>query len=708
MLLSLPFVAEGKLDLLSRHTIDLMATESTENKTKYVSAILKITDDADIEFLEVRGVIVLNRRDELLLAFIPLDVVEELSAYTGVSKMSIGKMAIPQLDMARNMATVDAVHAGVDFQQGYDGKGVVTGFSDIGFDPNHINFLDENGLPTRVRRLVNYVDSLGVRIELNDISEITEWKTDRDTEFHATHVAGIMAGGYTINGYGGIAPGADIVATTSDLYDATILAGVEDIVEYARREGKPAVVNLSLGSYTGPHDGTDLFCQYLDRIGEEAIVCLAAGNEGSTYNTLSKTFTTDDSMLKTFIYNKEWNGKHIHGATDIWSADSRSFDVAVCIYDNTMHKVIYTSDYVASVGSDGHWGVASESYATASDQNIEDFNNCFEGYIRVYSELNEDNGRYNVLLVYDVKTLSLDRDYNWSRYCPGIIIKGENGMRVDVFSDGVYSKLRSMGVEGYVSGNSSFSVSNMSCGRNTITIGMCSSRNEVPLLNGSTKKSDYELDRICPHSGYGTLLDGRILPHVCAPGSMIISSISTPYVNNQDDDFKSSLSAVEKLNGLDYYWYSTGGTSMSSPLVAGIFALWLQADPTLTVSEIRDIAMRTSNSMFYDIADPRWGASGCIDASAGLKEILKDSGVNRLSINKRLLIEAIGFKKISVTLVSALTPSVNIYDMTGRLVFGSCNAEETTMIDLSQTPAGIYMLEVKDGGERVVERIVVR
>ncbi|MDE6810860.1 MAG: S8 family serine peptidase, partial [Muribaculaceae bacterium] len=192
-----------------------------------------------------------------------------------------GKRNHPAMERARFAFGADRIVTGEGLPRSFDGSNVVVGFSDIGFDPNHSNFLTEDGEESRVKLFVNYNLKEGRRDVLDTPELISEYVSDDKTNYHATHVAGILAGRGTKKGeYKGMAPGADIVATTSTLHDVEILAGVEDIIAYSKRVGKPAVINLSLGNYAGPHDGTSLFSQYLDKCAEDAIICLSTGNEG--------------------------------------------------------------------------------------------------------------------------------------------------------------------------------------------------------------------------------------------------------------------------------------------------------------------------------------------------------------------------------------------------------------------------------------------
>ena len=71
---------------------------------------------------------------------------------------------------------------------------------------------------------------------------------------------------------------------------------------------------------------------------------------------------------------------------------------------------------------------------------------------------------------------------------------------------------------------------------------------------------------------------------------------------------------------------------MASPAVAGIVALWLQADRTLSAQDIRDIVAHSARTNLPDPANPRWGL-GAIDAAAGLKYHLDHQGISDISID---------------------------------------------------------------------------
>ncbi|MBR6639749.1 MAG: S8 family peptidase, partial [Muribaculaceae bacterium] len=209
------------------------------------------------------------------------------------------------------------------------------------------------------------------------------------------------------------------------------------------------------------------------------------------------------------------------------------------------------------------------------------------------------------------------------------------------------------------------------------------------------------------YSSYGQLIDGRRLPHFCAPGAWVTSSISTPFVNQQSEDYKLSLARKINVDGIDYYWITECGTSISSPLTAGVFALWLQANPDLTIDEVREIAMLTASQDVPDITNPQWGA-GNLDALAGLKEVIKRVGVENVEINKRVLFELASHHNLKISVAGVSKFDVKIYDIAGKRLGNYKFNADNGHIDLASIESGIYMFEIYADGYRHVEKIIVR
>lgn len=75
------------------------------------------------------------------------------------------------------------------------------------------------------------------------------------------------------------------------------------------------------------------------------------------------------------------------------------------------------------------------------------------------------------------------------------------------------------------------------------------------------------------------------------------------------------------------------GTSMASPAAAGIIALWLQADPTLTVADVRKVLKESADYDKFCEAEPARVGVGKINALRGLEYILSTSGIKTVGIS---------------------------------------------------------------------------
>ena len=182
------------------------------------------------------------------------------------------------------------------------GGGVIIGVVDFGLDFAHRNFRNSDG-STRILALWDQKASPGDQsisraagrspepfgygrlFEEDDINEALKqadpykalgYEVSKnslfDTSAHGTHVADVAAGN---SGLGsscpGIAPQAEIVfvdiatarapvqgvqAVGSTFGDsAQLLEAIHFIFDYAKAKGRPCVINISLGTNGGPHDG---------------------------------------------------------------------------------------------------------------------------------------------------------------------------------------------------------------------------------------------------------------------------------------------------------------------------------------------------------------------------------------------------------------------------------------------------------------------
>lgn len=627
---------------------------------EYIPAIIRLdSDDAPVpDFVSL-----LSHRGDLALVNVPAERLPEFMSAPGILRMESGICALPAMDMARGFCGLAEVQAGTSgLPRSFDGSGVVCGFTDVGFDPAHVNF------GSRVGLLVNYDRLLPQPDMAVTPGEIAAWETDNSSEWHATHVAGILAGSYAgaEAPYMGVAPAAEIAATTSSLDAAYLLAGCDRVVDYAVSRGKPAVINMSISSFTGPRDGSTLFNQYMERIAAEAAVCISAGNDGDRF---SGYFRFSPSAVKQAVevraIGSDWDCVDVEGVADLWSADSTPFSVCPIVWDDLEKRVCLTLP-----APDPGNGTDYLEFTTADTPELAGLPG-FDARIVVTCELNPDNNRFNTALGISYTNNGGDHyegsyDPSKSRYHVGFRVTSDADAVVDCH---VSSSLMMMdcGAASAPDFSNRLTINDLCCGPGVIAVGAMCTRTSVPVIGSDFQRivtSSLPGD-VASFTSFGDTPLGA-LPHICAPGAPVISSVSEPYIIAQEipeDKYSASVEASGRAN----HWGEASGTSMSSPYVAGVFALWLQADPSLTPAELISIARATAAPPSANTSDPRWGA-GIIDALAGLRAILSASSISSVTAAP----SAAGFRLQGSTLLCtplrASLHSLSAYAPDGRLL----------------------------------------
>ncbi len=185
---------------------------------------------------------------------------------------------------------------------GINGSGVIIGFIDSGIDFQNADFLDALGntrllsiwdqtlskqtdefTPTAFAYGVEYTE-LQINNDLDSLLGGPPGTYVRQTDAggHGTSVAGVAAGdGSNGAAFTGVAPGARLIMVKSTLDSKTVVDGLAYLKAQAASYNLPLVINLSIGTHDGPHDGTSLLDQAVDAAGGSGVaVVVAAGNSG--------------------------------------------------------------------------------------------------------------------------------------------------------------------------------------------------------------------------------------------------------------------------------------------------------------------------------------------------------------------------------------------------------------------------------------------
>ncbi|MGC5815965.1 S8 family peptidase [Clostridium perfringens] len=175
------------------------------------------------------------------------------------------------------------------------GEGILVGFLDTGIDYTHNAFKDDEG-NTRIEYIYDLEN--GVVYDKNKINEALKSEDpfsivpEIDLSGHGTHVAGIACAGGNINfdNYG-VAYKSSIAMvkitgenSLSAALSTQLMRGLKFLMDKSNEINKPLVVNISLSTNDGSHNGSSLLEKYIQTFTQlqKAVIVVAAGNEGNS------------------------------------------------------------------------------------------------------------------------------------------------------------------------------------------------------------------------------------------------------------------------------------------------------------------------------------------------------------------------------------------------------------------------------------------
>lgn len=622
-----PLVREAYLSTVAPSSVSA-AKAIKPGKTPVLTAFVKTT--SPVEALRQGGCKVLAKFGNLYVVSMPLGLIAPLSRLPEVTRIEAGRRASVTMDTTNIIIGSAAVHSGLNFPHAYTGSGVVVGVEDIGFDLTHPTFFSQDMSRYRIKAMWDQLtpDTVGsllpVGRDYRDSVSLLKIGHPYDglRQTHGTHTAGIAAGSGTegvdneyLGRYAGVAPDADICLVcnaTSD--DAELIApedqykytfaldalGFKYIFDYADSVGKPCVINFSEGSLEDFHGYDALYYEMLDSlIGPGHIIVSSAGNEGNRVNYVHKQ---KDEQNVEIAVTSNWHQRTL-------SFTSRS-----------------TDDYTLRFQCDGGTkDIPLDSVLLSSDS--------------TYADSMLVRG-----LKYKIVATAYTDCYDSSHIVTDWLISSEyyispSNLTFNVAGDDADVEIyRGSGSLTSASGDNTHSILSPGSAPGVICVGMTGYRQRFVNYLGNVMDFDGSSNgKIQRNSSIGPTYDGRIKPDVVAPGQNIVSAYSSFYLENNPNasDINSDVRHFQ-YNGRTYVWNSNMGTSMSSPVVAGVIALWLQANPRLTPRDCLDIISKTSTHYDESLTYPNntYGY-GQIDAEAGLKLILEQiTGIKNIRSDK--------------------------------------------------------------------------
>lgn len=462
------------------------------------------------------------------------------------------------------------------------GKGVVFGCIDWGFDVFHPAFLraERSTAPARPRVLALWDQRApsalrpgrsprpygygrvlsGEQIERARATAVPyatlgyhPGDADRGTGAHGTHVASVAAGTAFGSTGPGVAPGTDLVFVhlasgplggLADLGDSVrILEAVDFVMRVA--DGRPVVINLSVGRHGGAHMGRSLVERALDEAVSRrpgVMIVQSAGNYGASDIHASGRLHSGDRR------DLGWRVRHggaRHDELEVWYSNRDRFDFSLRPPGATASVTIGLGE--SKVLYDAHMREIGRVYHRAFDPNSPDH------HIDVLLRRGAPGGLWLARLI--------GSDVTDGRY--GVWIERDPAGR------GGQSRFRARDVDPFG------------------TLGSIANTHETLTVTAAEARGAFV--RRARFASRGPTRDGRAKPDLLAPGVRVRGARSTPRRARRALALSTTMS----------------GASQAAPYVAGVAALCLDASRgRMTARDIRRVLLGTARPLPSEAWDP--------------------------------------------------------------------------------------------------------
>lgn len=560
---------------------------------------------------------------------------------------------------------------------GLAGQGVIVGIVDSGLDLKHADFLDPSG-KTRVIAAWDQTASgtpPGV-IGGNDFSYGAGCTADDidagtcpmdDINGHGTHVLGTAAGDGSATGNGepaykfaGVAPEADLIVVKggdSSIVSDNVVDGVAYIFAMARKLGRPAVVNLSLETPAGPHDGTTLFEQALDNLsGPGRILVAAAGNAGANndetpsypdgpLHAMGVAGGPADTLLVP-PYSPKPGALNDGVGLQLWYSGADSLAVSV-VSPSGVVVTAATGDTASLDTPDG--AILIDNASGGPDP--------------------ENGDRQVTIGLADEQAQAPPVAGRWLiRVSADHLAPGSTGA-YHLWLVGSKLDLTTLQLPQLPGGSNRYVVTMPATADKVIAVAAYAARHHWTGLGGTRESFRYQeaLGDIAFFSAPGPRRDGVLKPDIAAPGKVVISSMSR--------DASIWLGKNSVYIEADSVHAGLVGTSMAAPAVTGTVALLLELQPDLTPDAVRELLVRSARQDQFTahpytgqpnaVPNAQWGY-GKVDAAAAAQR-LRPEGITPAGEQVNVSENPVRSDALNIS-YGERPKSIAIYSLTGRRV----------------------------------------
>jgi subtilisin family serine protease len=560
-----------KSKLLPENSLTVILQTNAQFKTAFLPPNLKI-----------------NRHiGKVVTAQIPANELAALKFIQGIEYITVANPLFTKTLPERRETRADVVHQGLGFEKPFKGKGVIVGVIDNGFDYTHPAFQNDSG---NLRIISVWEQNFGGGTppqgftygrELVSEAEIRAAGADINRNSHGTQCAGIAAGGSYLNSGAmtGIAPESELILVSSNLTDAGIIDACGYIFRKAESAGKPCVINISLGSHLGPHDGKSLVCSVFDELVNGAAgraVVMAAGNEGNLPLFIQHHFSDSipTGVFTRVGFEPQPTGLTI-GKIDLWADTGSQFAVRVHLTDTAGFSLAASRYFYTQTDTlqDTLLVVGSDSLAVLlSGVSRSILNNK----PNILVNLARSGPQDSVLVALEIVG-ARTRVQAWNN-------GAGNGA---VFSNRYVNHI----ISNWLKGSTDYTITNEASGEAAIAVGAYTYTTKYTDVVGNRQQIQQAgiSGDLAAFSSKGPNADGRSKPEITAPGN----EIPMPYSSFDSLPIERRVNPIIRNSRM--YGYGMGaGTSFAAAIATGAVALMFEAAPALTNAELQRILVTTA------------------------------------------------------------------------------------------------------------------